>query len=262
MSRVAVVGSCVTRDVWQFFGKLPPDFYLVARSGLISITSPPLARGLDPEAVGLASEFQKRSVIEDVNKLSLRRILDFQPDILIFDFIDERFDIAHVDDSFLSFSHEFQLAFRETNPFGSSLNIIDRLDPMVLDLWTDAARRLRKSLFAGGLLPQVKIVLHRAPWAVASVDGDDVGPVPVSVAPLHQITFDKIVSVHAYRDLTETLYDIFEKEFPESISIKVDPSLCLSARGHVWGYSPFHYVRSYYGDFHKKLQAVVRPFDV
>ena len=102
MSRVAIVGSCITRDLWRFSGELiaktaptplPPMLY-VSRTSLPSLFATPLA-GVRPAARppgGLRPQ-PHRALVADLAKTALAELVAFAPTHLIFDFIDERFDL-------------------------------------------------------------------------------------------------------------------------------------------------------------------------
>ena len=43
MPRVAIIGSCITRDVWPIVGEAPPqDLLYISRTSLASLFAPPL----------------------------------------------------------------------------------------------------------------------------------------------------------------------------------------------------------------------------
>ena len=42
VSRIAIIGSCITRDLWPILGETPRDLLYVARTSLPSLFSRPL----------------------------------------------------------------------------------------------------------------------------------------------------------------------------------------------------------------------------
>src|SRR6266581_2802406 len=87
--RVAIFGSCVTRDLFE---PAIRDVELVlygSRSSLISACAPPVQ--IDEDDVRLDSRFQRRCVVEDFRKTFLTRFEEAAPDRLVIDLIDERF---------------------------------------------------------------------------------------------------------------------------------------------------------------------------
>ena len=91
--RIFIYGSCVSRDIFNFDSR--KRFYLVdyyARSSLATLPGDPYC---NEEALSeISSLFQRRMVSRDFS----REIIDDsrldQADIILFDLIDERFDLA------------------------------------------------------------------------------------------------------------------------------------------------------------------------
>ena len=94
MSRVAIIGSCVTRDLWPIRGDGVEGLLYVSRTSLPSLFSPaaPGFRASDAPPPGL-TRHQHRAVVTDLTKRGLAEVVAHRPTHLIFDFIDERFDL-------------------------------------------------------------------------------------------------------------------------------------------------------------------------
>src|SRR5215475_13520812 len=97
--RVAILGSCITRDAFSFFPS--PSFEVVAyqaRSSFISMVSPRIT--LDHSKVRAPTPFEKNCIVADFEKTSLDIIkCDF--DYIIMDFVDERFDLIQIGSSYV-----------------------------------------------------------------------------------------------------------------------------------------------------------------
>ena len=98
MSRVAIVGSCISRDLWRFQGASVTDLLYISRTSLPSLFAAPVAdfrpaakppHGLKPQP--------HRALVADLTKTALASLVAFRPTHLIFDFIDERFTRVHGD---------------------------------------------------------------------------------------------------------------------------------------------------------------------
>ena len=97
MPRIAIVGSCITRDLWPIHGGGAEQLLYVSRSGLPSLLGAPVA-GFAP-ASGLPGDLRRHehnALVADLQKTALRRLVTFRPTHVIFDFIDERFDLLAV----------------------------------------------------------------------------------------------------------------------------------------------------------------------
>src|SRR6266481_212201 len=111
MSRIAIVGSCITRDLWRFRGGTSPsgpaDLLYISRTSLPSLFATPVKgfRAAVRPPGGLRPQ-PHRALVADLSKTALARLVAFRPTHLIFDFIDERFDLLSVDGTLVTDSWE------------------------------------------------------------------------------------------------------------------------------------------------------------
>jgi hypothetical protein len=96
---VAIWGSCVTRDAFaldvrtaELAERLPLRHY-AARSSWISQSSAPWP-DRDAELAGPVSEWGRRMVADDLDKTIVDHLIEQQPDLLVFDLIDERLSVC------------------------------------------------------------------------------------------------------------------------------------------------------------------------
>ena len=109
MSRVAIVGSCISRDVWRFRGDPGPDLLYICRTSLPSLLASPVAGfRTAPTPPGGLKPKPHRALVADITKTALAELVAFRPTHLIFDFIDERFDLVSVGDSLVARSGELE----------------------------------------------------------------------------------------------------------------------------------------------------------
>lgn len=89
--KVLILGSCVTRDAFEFAGDYPPltlhGYY--ARSALVSATDARPFPGVPLERI--QSPFQRRMVQWDITGAALAEIAKADYDLLVYDAIDERY---------------------------------------------------------------------------------------------------------------------------------------------------------------------------
>ena len=106
-NNVSIFGSCVSRDMIESGLTSGAEIQLktyIARQSVISSVSPPLV--FDEDTIKLSSAFQKRMVIDDLKKKAFDLFSSDGSDYLIVDFIDERFNLASIDNSFVTCSTE------------------------------------------------------------------------------------------------------------------------------------------------------------
>ncbi|MCA6233331.1 MAG: hypothetical protein IM644_13815, partial [Phenylobacterium sp.] len=92
--RVAILGSCVTRDLWRMAGAPADDLLYISRTRLPSLFGARPEGLVLPEgpAPGLRPN-PARALRTDLSKTGLDEIIRFRPYMVLLDFIDERFDL-------------------------------------------------------------------------------------------------------------------------------------------------------------------------
>lgn len=100
-----ILGSCVSRDVMEYMDR---DLYeislYIARTKIVSQLSFPLC--VNESEINLSSAFQKRLVIYDMNKRQFELMPENRGDYGIIDYIDERFNLLQIDDTYITKSNE------------------------------------------------------------------------------------------------------------------------------------------------------------
>jgi hypothetical protein len=95
--RLLILGSCVSRDIFEFCEA--GDFEIVeyfARTGLASLSAAP---AVDQAALDqIISPFQRRVVGYDMDKSFWQKLESLSFDLLLLDFIDDRFDLLRTKD--------------------------------------------------------------------------------------------------------------------------------------------------------------------
>lgn len=103
--RVIILGSCVSRDCMEFISSQDWELILyTARTKIVSQLSP--SYNVEEDEVCLSSSFQKKVVLNDLNKNQFKIMASIRPDFCIIDFIDERFNLIKYAGSFLTKSNE------------------------------------------------------------------------------------------------------------------------------------------------------------
>ena len=252
MPRVAIVGSCITRDVWRFRGAGVTDptrspLY-ISRTSLPSLFATPVAgfRSEEPPPGGLRPQ-QHRALVADLRKTALAELVAFRPTHLIFDFIDERYDLLAVAGGLVSNSWELAASGYLNQPAFERARLVPRLSAACERLWLEAAGELA-AFVRGTPLADARLILHSAQWAERQRLANG-RTAPVSGA---QILDGQPADVAAHNALLARYEAAFAELMPPMARVEA-PKGRLADPGHQWGLSPFHYVGEYYEDIWNQL---------
>lgn len=220
-ARIFILGSCVSRDIFEF------DHSGFALAGYLARTSMAgfgLAPVVDQElracANGLQSAFQRNMALNDIDKSTLSKIKEADSDFVLLDFVDERFNLARAGSSVFSLSGELERAGftpGERDVFGPDSVAFEHL-------WLAGFER-----FVREVTPR-KIFLNKAYWALGT---DEAGNgFSKSWVEKNNTILDRL-----YR-LVELNWSLPTIEYPEEL--KVGDSQ------HRWGVAPYHYIPAAY----------------
>lgn len=250
MSRIAIIGSCITRDLWPVRGDTPELLY-ISRTSLPSLFARPV-KGLRPAdpPPGRLGRYQHRAMVADLQKTALAALIGFRPTHLIFDFIDERFDLFTVRDALATHSWELEVSgYLKGKPF-QGRRTIPRLSGACERLWRDGAAQMAAFVRATPLA-SAKLVLHSARWAEHV--GEDARPLPTP-----EILPRRPESIAAHNRLLADYEAEFTALMPPMSRIEA-PEHRVADEAHRWGLSPFHYVPAYYDEIMRQLEALGAP---
>jgi hypothetical protein len=259
MSRVAIVGSCITRDLWPIRGESvaagsTAPLY-VSRTSLPSLFATPLA-GFRPAAKppGGLRPNPHRALVADLRKTALAELVAFRPTHLILDFIDERFDLLSVNGTLITDSWELEASGYRKQPALRGARSIPRLSAACDRLWLDAAGEFA-ALVRATPLAGARLILHSARWAerCRGPDGREARLTGAEIMPGHG------ADAGQHNALLARYEAAFTALMPPLTRVEA-PAFRLADAGHRWGLSPFHYVPEYYAEIWRQLDAVgVRP---
>lgn len=255
MTRVAIVGSCISRDLWRFHGAAEtvatPSLLYVSRTSFPSLFATPLA-GFQPAARppnGLRPQ-PHRALVADLSKTALAALVAFRPTHLIFDFIDERFDLLSVGGALVTRSWELEASGYRRRPAFNGARVIPRLSPACERLWMSAAEEMA-ALVRATPLAQAQLILHSARWA------DQRRTAQGRLARLTgvQILEGQPADIAVHNALLARYEAAFEAVMPPMARIAA-PDQRIADETHVWGLSPFHYAPGYYAEIWRQLDAL------
>jgi hypothetical protein len=231
--RVLIFGSCVSRDILSFAenNRIQLADYF-ARSSIASIATKPVK--VDDECMArIASEFQRRMVLRDLEKgflhfVAKRRDFDF----ILLDLIDERFDLYEAaPDSVLTISSEFMLTRFVTPEDRGSPRLIRSGSERHRTMWKAGISCLFTVLAEHGIADRV--IVNKVFWADCLGDGT---PLPTEEASQRQ----------AANQLLRWMYKELELYVPAPRWMSFSDTVLRSNAGHRWGIAPFHYTDNYY----------------
>ncbi|HVI32368.1 DUF6270 domain-containing protein [Phenylobacterium sp.] len=251
MSRVAIVGSCITRDLWPVRGEALEGVLYVSRTSLPSLFSAPVA-GFRPAPTppGGLRQHQHRALVADLTKTALARLVAFRPTHLIFDFIDERFDLLSVGGALATRSWELEASGYLAQRAFRGARRIPRTSAGCEQLWLDGAAEFA-ALVRATPLREARLILHSARWAEErqAADGSRRPLADVEVLP------GEPADIGVHNALLARYEAAFMGLMPP-MSVVEAPKARVADETHQWGLSPFHYGRDYYASIWQGLKAL------
>jgi hypothetical protein len=253
MSRVAVIGSCITRDLWPILGADVSGLLYISRTSLPSLFSAPVG----PLAFAAAAPAplrpaQHAAVVADLAKTALGALVEHRPTHIIFDFIDERFDLLTAGDGLATHSWELEASGYLEQPAFARRRSVPRLSAACDLMWDDALAEM--AAFLGSTpLSGAQLILHEAQWAERqrAASGRQ-APLPDAL----ELMAGQPVSRAAHNRLLARYQDAFRARLPQAATVGVGARLRVADPNHRWGLSPFHYVEDYYREIWRQLQAL------
>ncbi len=255
MSRPAIIGSCITRDVWRECNAPFGDVLYIARTSLASLTSAPVVGvSVPPEPPAGVAGFGRnalRRVAADLDKSALAALVDYRPTHLIFDFIDERFDLLDQDGAIVTHSWELDCLGVIGGPGLPSPRAIPRLSEEADALWREGLARIAQWL-NNAALADTTVILHHAQWAATYLDADGHPAAFSDPTPMWPGQASRL----AHNALLRRYRDLFMQAVPRTRVIQASDKSQVADARHVWGLSPFHYAPAYYADLWRQLRGL------
>jgi hypothetical protein len=238
---IAIFGSCVSRDV--FAHENPAELSIVAYFARSSFGSAFAAKpaALNPPELVLASSFQRRVVTADQTREFSLGLASLNFDLLLVDFIDERFDLL-LDERCrpITMSNEAMLgglsAERGT--------IVRSGTDHFFSLWEQGWARFIRTMKTFGRLNRV--ALNRVYWSSKTEQGVDYLP------SYPQAGIDRA------NDFLERMYERAFSDLKGHQVLQFGQAMLVGSDKHKWGKSPFHYCDGYYSQALAQLRTIGR----
>jgi len=251
LSRIAIIGSCITRDLWPILGETPQNLLYVSRTSLATLFAPPLAgvatAGVPPN--GLRPQ-PHAALVADLRKTALAALVAHRPTHIVFDFIDERFDLLSVGGGLASHTWELDVSgYLDQAPFRTA-HRIGRATAACEQLWMRGAAEMTAFLQATPLR-EAKVILHEAQWADRYLDATGEAR---AFAPIVDVLEGRMVDLREQNTMLDRYQAAFAKLMPQAVRIRAPDALRLADASHRWSLSPFHYVDDYYREVWRRLR--------
>lgn len=254
MTKVAIIGSCITRDIWPILEEPTPELLYLSRTSLPSLVSEPV-KGLEPipdQPQGVISRSQRNSVLADLQKTALDAVAAFQPTHIILDFIDERYDLLQVGGSVITHSWDLKESGYLDQPWAAGARRIPRSSDEARTLWRSSVPAFVEALRRRGLLA-ARIILHEAEWAQTYVDAQGgLQDLPDALQVWEGLPASRAEHNALLADTQARIDGLIHG----LVRVRADPRFLIADETHRWGLSPFHYVPDYYRDVLRQLRAV------
>lgn len=242
MTKVGIIGSCVTRDAFEF---KEHEFDLSGayfpRTSLVSLMSKPLPNGAF--IITAEQPWIKWVLANDQNKTTLKQLKAKNPDIICIDLIEERFNIVESCQTYITKSDEFVKNHIKESITGETREI-QRGCIESESIFFEKASLFCKEL--ENIFPEAILVIHRAKYCSHYRENGEIK------AFSEKIQFEnKIINARL-----DAYYDLLSNNIKSSFCIEVDKPIQLACKHHKWGVSPFHYINEYYHSFLDKLEKI------
>ena len=236
MKKIFIWGSCVSRDCFNY----PSSFEVVAyhaRCSCVSAMSKPVPlAGINLN--NIESKFKRKAIINDFQKQLLYdlQVIDF--DILLIDFIDERFPLKiDAEGRVITVSAELQ----ETGAVLLDNNLIYVNDEKRFSLWCEAWDKFMSFCMKLGI--KDKIVINRPYWAGHMENNKKI----------YKFTQNYIKKNNCFLN---RIYSTIEKYIPKMQFIDYPDKFIIANSKHRWNISPFHYIDDFYNYTNQRLSSI------
>jgi hypothetical protein len=239
--KVAILGSCVTRDLFSIMPSLAEKFevcFYAARSSVVSYLSFP---NQDENLKVDIDNFESKRGAWDLEKTHWQELRLSQPDLILFDFIDERIGVINHQGGYFSASPPIIKSFENAN------KEYDILRP-----WSDqivSARDWAVPCFIEKLSNICdNLILHKAAWA--SEYYKEKNKMSFSGGEWETL-------IELNNNILTPMFNQVEQSHYGIDSIGGSEVGMVAGGKHLWSFCPYHYDTSYYKTLARQLEARV-----
>lgn len=242
--RIAIIGSCVTRDVWHAAGRIAyarKQLLYVARTSFASLFAKPFTEFALPEPPppGL-SGWELRMIGDDLRKTALQKLADYRPTHLILELVDERFDLLRLRNVVVTHSWDLQQAGLADGPL-RNFRRIPRLSEEASALWASGVDQL--AAFLRERLPETRVIFHDVRWATDYVDL--LGQTR-AFEPALTLWQGVAGDIAQHNELLGHYSAYLRAAVPTAFHVRAPQAVTIADESHRWGLQPYHFTEPYY----------------
>lgn len=235
-----IFGSCVSRDIFEYeeAQELLCKEY-IARQSVVSALSDPISID-ETELATLTSNFQKKLVLNDFKKTTFQKLKDSSSNYLVVDFIDERFRLVELGESYLTQSAELITSKYLEN---KTYTLVDKRK------WDKAILCANVEAFAdkiSGIYKKGHIFIHKAKMMDKYIGKDQ---------EIHSFSKTIIKDNSETNSMLEVMYECLEKELDKPYTIDISDKY-YADENHKWGLAVMHYQKEYYQEVALKIKTM------
>lgn len=237
--RAKIYGGCVSRDILNFDeAELIKLVSYNARSSLATLGSNNAAKNISKKhydsLLNIESKFQRRMVESDFNNQILESAGKGDYDLLLIDFLVDRFHLAEIEGKLVTRSVEFLRSGIKPD------RVVNTFSDQYLKLWKEGVDNLFNTVNNTVGLEAIRI--NKVYWT------------SVATNPQDSMMLNEKWDIEKNNAKLDVMYEYVENILPPSSIIEVDKSLLIADSNHKWGLSPFHYTDDYY----RKMLEIIK----
>lgn len=223
--RAAIIGSCVSGDPFGPAGHGAGDLelsYFYSRTSFASAVLMPVQIEMDPSL--LTSSFQRRMVIQDASKSMFPTVQAGQADVIIIDYVDDRFDLLLGPDG-TGLTNSPELKRSRVTHCRTDLARLAPYSPGFENLWEQGWTMFVRLLTENDMVGRV--LINRVFWATHDNFGDLLDGQ------------DRIAKANRW---LRSRYDRVARDLKADQFISYSSEHLVADRDHKWGLSPYHFI--------------------
>lgn len=255
MIKVAVLGSCVSRDSFnsKFISDYKNYFECVLHQNqmsMISLNSNPIP--YEDKWIDNLSPFDANHFKTELNKSFFSKMQQHQPDYLIVDFYGDLFyGVGKIGDSYIT---NKKWLFQKTTQFKKfeveeEFQIFFNESERYLQLWRNGIKALFN--FLNNNVPHCKVVINKARFIDEYIDRESGEIRTISKSGKH-----KYINVPVYNKWWAALDNYVIKNYDVRV-IDYENKIYKSIEEHPWGMFYCHYNMEFYQDFSRKFLGII-----
>ena len=236
---VSIFGSCVTRDAFAHIESTFDVSTYIARQSFVSAIDKPIPLPCPIGEIAARNNFERRTLVDDLQKTAFDKLAANPGEYLIIDFIDERFKLGRINGSYFTKSNEYARSglFSDSETIEYAVTGDSRTGRAICDVPVDE-RMHEFACRLSALYPSSHIILHAALFVDYYIDRDarDIKKFGDRILRLNEERNEKL----------SILYGLARKYLP-AMGACLDYTLDSCAdSAHRWGLDTCHYQPEYY----------------